>query len=250
MNGKTVGDIGEVRVLFEFIKLGISVFLPYGENTKKDIIAEFNGKLNKIQIKTVSLLNDNEVSYTVSLKNTSLRSDGKHIVSIPSKEDIDYYAIYCLERERPLLIPFSLVEGQTSVTIRFDNTNYQNSIYEQDFFFEKVTKNEEIIKLIQKKYSNRVKNFCIDCGNPISKDATRCKKCANSYNRNRSISKLEKNNITREELKEMIRTESFLSIGKRFEVSDNAIRKWCVRYNLPKTKKEILNFSDEEWKLI
>jgi len=48
----------------------------------------------------------------------------------------------------------------------------------------------------------------------------------------------------------MIRTESFLSIGKRFEVSDNAIRKWCVRYNLPKTKKEILNFSDEEWKLI
>ncbi len=60
----------------------------------------------------------------------------------------------------------------------------------------------------------------------------------------------EKINITREELKEMIRTESFLSIGKRFEVSDNAIRKWCVRYNLPKTKKEILNFSDEEWKLI
>jgi hypothetical protein len=57
---------------------------------------------------------------------------------------------------------------------------------------------------------------------------TKWKKCANSYNRNRSISKLEKNNITREELKEMIRTESFLSIGKRFEVSDNAIRKWCV----------------------
>ena len=60
----------------------------------------------------------------------------------------------------------------------------------------------------------------------------------------------EKINITREELKEMIRTESFLSIGKRFEVSDNAIRKWCVRYNLQKKKKEILNFSDEEWKLI
>lgn len=48
MNGKNIGDIGEAVVLTEFLKYGIEVFLPYGENTKIDMIAKFNNKLNKI----------------------------------------------------------------------------------------------------------------------------------------------------------------------------------------------------------
>ena len=45
----------------------------------------------------------------------------------------------------------------------------------------------------------------------------------------------------------MIRVEAFTSIAKRFGVSDNAIRKWCDKYNLPRTKKEINSYTDEEW---
>lgn len=56
--------------------------------------------------------------------------------------------------------------------------------------------------------------------------------------------------ITREELKKKIRTQSFLSIGKEFNISDNAIRKWCDKFNLPRTKKEIKSYSDKEWDLI
>ena len=56
--------------------------------------------------------------------------------------------------------------------------------------------------------------------------------------------------ISREELKKLIRTTSFTQIGKQFNVSDNAIRKWCIKYNLPKTVKEIKSYSDEEWELI
>ena len=48
----------------------------------------------------------------------------------------------------------------------------------------------------------------------------------------------------------MIRAESFSSIGQMFNASDNAIRKWCDKYNLPKTKKEIDNYTDEEWENI
>lgn len=57
-------------------------------------------------------------------------------------------------------------------------------------------------------------------------------------------------NISREKLKELIRTETFVSIGKMYLVSDNAIRKWCDKYNLPRTKKIINSYSDEEWKNI
>lgn len=55
---------------------------------------------------------------------------------------------------------------------------------------------------------------------------------------------------SREELKSLIRNKSFLSIGKQFKVSDNAIRKWCKSYQLPSSKTEIKQISDEDWKLI
>lgn len=51
----------------------------------------------------------------------------------------------------------------------------------------------------------------------------------------------------REELKELIRNKPFLQIGKIYGVSDNAIRKWCDRYNLPRKTSEIKKYTDEEW---
>ena len=45
----------------------------------------------------------------------------------------------------------------------------------------------------------------------------------------------------------MIRTMPFTQIGKYFSVSDSAVRKWCDKYKLPRTKKEINLYTDEEW---
>lgn len=93
--------------------------------------------------------------------------------------------------------------------------------------------------------ANKEKTYCIDCGIEISNKAIRCKKCA-AIITNQDKSK----RISREELKKLIKTESFSSIGKMFNVTDNAVRKWCDFYNLPKTKKEINSFSDEAWELL
>ena len=35
-----------------------------------------------------------------------------------------------------------------------------------------------------------------------------------------------------------------------YNVTDNTIRKWCKNYNLPFTKKEIKNLSNESWSKI
>lgn len=55
---------------------------------------------------------------------------------------------------------------------------------------------------------------------------------------------------SREEFKKLIRKESFLSLGRKFNVSDKAISKWCIAYNLPSKKSEIKKYSDEEWEKI
>ena len=56
--------------------------------------------------------------------------------------------------------------------------------------------------------------------------------------------------INRETLKKLIRTKPFTKIGEQYQVSDNAIRKWCIKFNLPSKKKDINSYSDEEWENI
>lgn len=84
-----------------------------------------------------------------------------------------------------------------------------------------------------------IKSFCIDCGKEISKDGIRCIQCLGIFQR--------QSKITREELKDKIRNQTFTSIGREFNISDNAIRKWCKTFNLPTHKTEIKNYTDEEW---
>jgi hypothetical protein len=35
-----------------------------------------------------------------------------------------------------------------------------------------------------------------------------------------------------------------------YGVTDNAVRKWCDKYDLPRKAKDIKAYSDEEWALI
>lgn len=94
------------------------------------------------------------------------------------------------------------------------------------------------------------KKYCIDCGKEISLDATRCEECYHKSTKGIFVIPLEEMPISREELKKLIRTLPFTQIGKQFGVSDNAIRKWCDKYNLPRKSTEIKKFSIEEWEKI
>lgn len=246
MNGKNIGDIGEAVVLTEFLKYGIEVFLPYGENTKIDMIAKFNNKLNKIQVKTTSKYSGNGV-YQVKLKNTSLRADST-VTTFYNEDDVDYFAIYCLQRPHPILVPFCDVH---SITIRFNETsngNFENVNYESDYTFDKILNTKSIIRMVneEQKEKELFAPRCANCGQIVSYGAVLCKQCSIKEKKN-SYGTSAKLHITRDELKSKIRTQSFLSIGAEYQVSDNAIRKWCDVYNLPRKKTDIFSYSDEEW---
>lgn len=85
--------------------------------------------------------------------------------------------------------------------------------------------------------------FCVDCGCRVAKGSTRCEKCS-------QIAQRKCERPSREDLKQLIRTMPFTKIATRFGVSDNAIRKWCDSYGLPRKASEIKAMSDDEWEKI
>jgi len=63
------------------------------------------------------------------------------------------------------------------------------------------------------------------CGNEISRHSTSCLSCVGIKNR-----KVER--PSKEKLVELINSTSMVKIGKLFEVSDNAVRRWCKSYQI------------------
>ena len=94
-------------------------------------------------------------------------------------------------------------------------------------------------------HDNHVINYCIDCNKIIGRKALRCIECERKHRTSTEVK-----GVTREELKSLIRTTPFTKIGDKFGVSDNAVRKWCDKYHLPRRVSEIKSFTDEEWSKI
>lgn len=81
---------------------------------------------------------------------------------------------------------------------------------------------------------------CQNCGAFVSPGATYCNPCRGKLDR-----KVER--PSREELKKLIRTKPFTRIGEQYNVTDNAVRKWCKAEGLPFKKADINRYSDNEW---
>lgn len=88
---------------------------------------------------------------------------------------------------------------------------------------------------------NNTEKRCLKCGIIVGKSKSGlCLSCSSKQQR-----KVER--PSREILKNEIRNQTFLALGKKYNVSDNAVRKWCKSYNLPVSRHLIKNYSDSEW---
>lgn len=131
--------------------------------------------------------------------------------------------------------------------------------WESDFYDkDKIEKSKEKIALYRensttgKTYVNKKlkNNNCLICGKLIEKRNLYCADCYNKKRREEALKAKEEKGITREFLKQEIRNKPFTTIAKEQGVSDNAIRKWCKKFNLPHKSTEIKKYSDEEWEKI
>ena len=109
---------------------------------------------------------------------------------------------------------------------------------------EKQENNKEENNVWKQKY-RRKEYFCEKCGKKLAKKCKTmlCNTCSH-FTRRHSI------RPSREVLKKEIRCFSFSQLGRKYGISDNAIRKWCKDYSLPYRSKDIIELSEEQWEKI
>lgn len=138
MNSKRIGNIGEAKTLSKFVELGIPVYLPFGDNETADLIAEFNNKLNKIQIKTSEKAENGKMIFnTASCMSQSRNSNTVHKYN---DDEVDYFVFYNIARDVILLVPKSEVPTR-EITIRYklpQNGQRKGIHLEEDYSFEKI----------------------------------------------------------------------------------------------------------------
>lgn len=140
MNTKTVGNYGEQITILKFCELNIPVFTSVGDNERCDLIAEFNGKLNKIQCKTsLHKIDNNTFVAKVISKSTK---NGKEIYHHYDSTEVDYFSIYNIELNQLLLVPQNVIGNKSTITFRIKspkNGQEKGINYCSDYTFEKIT---------------------------------------------------------------------------------------------------------------
>ena len=215
------GQITELKVQEEFLRYGFEVSIPVYNVSRYDMLVDTGNEILKIQVKTSRVNNE---SARDSFIFNCFSDAGRY-----TKNDVDYFAT--VWKNKVYLIPF-------------DETSKEKTIYEEDstYLISNILNKEKIkdedLFTIEKK-----KNKCIDCGCEIYSTSIRCIQC--EHKRQQKVER-----PSREEFKNLIRTKSFLEIGRMYGVSDNAIRKWCDSYKLPRRVSEIKQINEEDWKNI
>ena len=141
MISKEKGNIGEAVILAEFVKRGIQCSIPFGDNARYDLIAEFNGKLNKIQIKYCAQVTENN-SIICPCASSTNHTTNKHYTTY--ENDVDYIACYVVPLDKSILLPIQEIGKRKTITVRItptENGQQKGIHYIEDYSFDKIILN-------------------------------------------------------------------------------------------------------------
>lgn len=206
-------------------------------NFKFEVLEECaEDKLNEREIYWIKYYDSTNIEkgYNISLGGCSSRGVPQKINS-QEAEEIRNLLLNSNITQTQLAEDYGVTSRMISAINLGENWYDSNYTYPIRPYNTKVYDNENPVK--EKKY-------CPRCGKIIGNKSKFCIACHNYENR------VVKDRPTREELKKMVRQSSFVSIGRKYGVSDNAIRGWCKTYNLPSRASDIKKYSDEEWSSI
>lgn len=91
LNPKQKGNLTELKCLSAFYELGYQCSIPYGENSRYDLIADIDGKLIRVQCKTSREVDEGVIAFPCrsSRSNTHSNLQRKYTAN-----EIDYFCTF------------------------------------------------------------------------------------------------------------------------------------------------------------
>lgn len=132
LTSKQKGNLTEMQCLAAFMANGCGVSIPYGDNSKYDFIADVDGRLLKIQVKTASQKDETAIKFSCRTTHVNCAGVKNERYTVT---DIDYFATYW--NNKCYLIP--VTECSTDKTLRFEypkNGQKQGIVLAQNYELE------------------------------------------------------------------------------------------------------------------
>ena len=108
------GNLGLGKAIEYFTSHSIPVSIPLNDTQKYDLIADFDGKLQRVSVKTTRAT-DNGKSVSVQLRNTG-GSSGNNKIRPFDKTSCDYIFVYTINEEY-YLIPSDIINATNSINV-------------------------------------------------------------------------------------------------------------------------------------
>lgn len=130
---KEVGELSELTFMVKATRQGLRTAKPYSDNYKWDMIADFNGVMNRVQIKSANKSNEKDRK-SRRYKITATDSSGKPY----KKKDVEFIVCHCIEDDVWFIIPVNATKNLTQICINLDTPNKSK--------FDKYRENWQLLK--------------------------------------------------------------------------------------------------------
>lgn len=200
MDTKLKGDIGQLAITLALLRSEINVLVPVGDRLPYDLVAEYNGQFKRVQCKYAKT--NAAGGAKIKIKNR----DSSAIMY--SKDNIDIIAIYNPETNITCFIHIDEISGD-ELCIRFTDAKYHRTNVKYGQYYKNPLRIFDMT-IVDKYVPEKM---------PI-------------LNRKKKV-----NWPSKEQLKKMVWEMPVTTLAKMYNVSDNAVGKWCKKYGVTKPSR-------------
>lgn len=123
-NSKKQGDLGVSAAIFHFQMNGVAVSIPFGDSQRYDLIADKDGELKRVQVKTSAYMRNG--SYEVGVKTCGGNRSGQ---SVKKLDKNDYDILFVLTSDGSVYeIPADDVESSTCLVLGSKYEKYKGRL--------------------------------------------------------------------------------------------------------------------------
>lgn len=116
---KDVGDRSTLAIMTALRELGYAMYVPFGENTRVDLVIEKHGRLLRVQCKTGRLRSGTVRFATCS---SYAHHPAPKITRRTYAGEIDLFAVYCPQNGGVYLVPLEHVPQERQAMLRVEPT--------------------------------------------------------------------------------------------------------------------------------